>query len=174
MKSTELLETLPAFLQEYLGATAPEWIVPPFENLGAGAWSFRVSDVPHALVAVKVLGNEADEMRINVGLAIDVPYVSTVAEYVNRLNNKELIFGRMFADGEIPFISEEGHGPCVIAMQEIVFGPSLSYDFPSSMQNLLNITARLAGQAHRNSSVLVEKFGGRLFADDDAAMLTLY
>jgi hypothetical protein len=174
MKSAELLETLPGFLREYLGATDPEWIVPPLGNLGAGAWRFRVSDVPHALIAVKVLGNEADEMRITAGLAIDVPYRATVAEYVNRLNNKDLIFGRMFADGDIPFIGENGNGNCVIVMQEIVFGPALSFEFSPSIQNLLDIAARLAGQAHRYSSDVIERFGGRQFADGDDAVLTLY
>jgi len=174
MNSAELLETLPGFLREYLGASDPEWIIPPFENLGAGAWRFRVSDAPHALMAVKVLGNEDDELRINAGLAIDVPYSAAVAEYINRLNNKELIFGRMFAAGDIPFIGENGNGPCAIVMQEIAFGPALSFDFSPSIQNLLNMAARLAGQAHRCSSDLIDRFGGRHLADDDEMVLTFY
>jgi hypothetical protein len=174
MNSAELLDTLPDFLKEYLGATDPEWIIPPFGDLGAGAWRFRVSDAPYALMAVKVLGNDDDEMRINAGLAIDVPYSATVAEYVNRLNNKDLIFGRMFVAGDIPFIGENGVGPCVIVMQEIVFGRALSFDFSPSIQNLLDMAARLAGQAHRYSSDLIERFGGRRFVDDDEMVLTFY
>lgn len=176
MNSQQFLQEIPHFFGEYIDGAEPDWILPPAEDLDihAGAWSFRMSAAPKGLVAIKVLGNENHEVRITVGLAIDVPYSPTLAEYVNYLNNKMLIFGRVFIAGDIPFIGENGNGPCVVVMQEIVFATSLSFEFPPSMQNLLNLTARLAAQADRFSPELVEQFGGRPLADPDAPVLTLY
>jgi hypothetical protein len=175
MNSEQILQELPDFFRSYLEGAAPaEWTVPPVEGLGAGSWQFRISATPNVLVAIKVLGNDAHEMRITVGLAIDVPYSSTLSEYVNYLNNKNLIFGRAFIAGNIPFIGETGDGPAVVVMQEIVFGPSLSFDFPPSMQNLLSLVARLAAQADTFAPDLIERFGGRPLTDDDGVVLTLY
>jgi hypothetical protein len=174
LNSADLIRELPNFMGQYLDGAEPAWTLPPFENIPAGTWRFRMSAAPGALVSVKVLGEHTDEMRITVGLSLDVPYSSNVVEHVNRLNNKDLIFGRMFAAGDIPLIGQTGQGPCAIVMQEIVFGQSLSFEFPPSMQNLLNVTARLAAQADRYAPELVEQLGGRLFADDDEMILTLY
>ena len=177
MRSQEILDQVPDFFRSYLDGAEPEWILPPSPpelDLHAGSLSLRLSTVPKALVAFTVLGNEADEVRITAGLAIDVPYSPGLAEYVNYINNKVLVFGRAFIGGDVPLVGETGQGPCVILMQEIVFGPSLSFEFPPSMQHLLNLTARLAGQADRFAPELVERFGGRLLADDDGPVLTLF
>ena len=175
VNSEQMLNELPDFFTSYLEGAAPaEWTVPPVEGLGAGSWQFRISFTPNVLVAIKVLGNDAHEMRITVGLAIDVPYSSKLSEYVNYLNNKNLIFGRAFVAGNVPFIGETGAGPAVVVMQEIAFGPSFSFDFPPSMQNLLSVVARLAAQGDNFAPELIEHFGGRALTDDDGAVLTLY
>ncbi len=166
MNSLELLDSLPSFLREYLHGSEPEWIVPPFEQLGAGAWRFRISAAPEALVAIKVPGSHHDELRINVGVAFEVPYCFELIEHVNRTNEKLLEFGRLFVLGD--------PRPCVVVMQEIVYGASLSFDFPPSMQNLLNITGRLGTLAQRCGSEVIERFGGRAFPDEADMMLTLF
>jgi hypothetical protein len=176
VNSAEILRELPRFFSSYLTHADPVWVLPPPDDLDihAGAWSFRVPSASQSVGLVKVLGNENDEARVTVGLAIDVPYTPELAEYVNYLNNKILIWGRAFIGGDVPLIGDNGRGPCVIVMQEIVFGGSLSFEFPPSMQNLLNLTARLAGQAHRFGPELVERFSGRLLDEEDAAVLMLF
>jgi hypothetical protein len=176
MNSAEFLQQAPDFFRSHLGGSEPQWILTPPEGMDihAGSWSFRMAATPQSVVVMKVLGNDTDEVRIMAGLAIDIPYSPQVAEYVNYLNNKMLVYGRTFAAGDIPFVGNSGAGPCVILMQEIVFGPTLSFDFTPSMESLLNVTARLAGLAHRFAPEVVERFGGRLLTDDDAAVLTLF
>lgn len=174
MESGELIRALPDFVGSYLDGAEPRWVVPPVEGLNAGSFCFRTAAFPDALVAFKILGNETDEVRITVGVAIAVPYSTTLAEYVNYLNNKMLIFGRMFIAGDVPFIGENGAGPCVIVMQEILFGPAMSFEFPPSMQHVLNLTSRLAAQASRYGADLIERFGGRRVSDDEDMVLTFY
>jgi hypothetical protein len=174
VESAEFVQAVPDFFRSYLDGADPDWIVPPPEGIPAGAFQFRLAHTPDSVVVVKVLGNDNDEVRIMAGLAIDVPYSPAITEYLNYLNNKILVWGRVFAGGDIPLVGQSGTGPAVILMQEIVFAPSLSFDFPPSMQNLLNVTARLAGLAHRFGLELVERFGGRLLTDEDAAVLTLF
>ena len=174
MNSAEMLEQLPDFFENYINGTSPVWTLPRVDDLNAGAWRFRVVDAPDALVVIKILGNEADEIRINVGLALDLPYTYQLAEFVNMLNNKQLIFGRMFILGDVPFIGDGGHGPCAVVMQEIVFGESLSFEFPPSLNHVLNLTARLAGQAHRFTPEILERFGGRAFQDDDDGVMLIF
>ena len=176
MNSAEFLERVPAFFSSYLEGGEPQWIVPPPEGMDihAGSWQFRMAASQQAPVVVKVMGNDAEEVRLMAGLAIDVPYSPELTEYVNYINNKVLVFGRAFAGGDIPNIGKTGQGPAVVLMQEIVFAESLSFDFTPSMENLLNVTARLAGLSSRLWPELIEHFGGRPLDDDDAAVLTLF
>jgi hypothetical protein len=170
-----MLRELPGFFPSYLDGAGPaEWTVPPVEGIDAGSWHFRISSLPNVLTSILVLGNDAHEMRITVGLAIDMPYSSALAEYVNYLNNKTLIVGRAFIAGNIPFIGDTGEGPAIVVMQEIVFGPSFSFEFPPSMQNLLGIVMRLSAQGDTVAPELVERFGGRPLSDDDDMVLTLF
>jgi hypothetical protein len=161
-----MLNHLPGFFQEYINGTPPNWLLPPNGDLNAGAWRFRVVDASGAPVAIKVLGNDSDELRVNVGLALGLEYTSPLAEYVNMLNYKQLIHGRMFVLGAVPFVGS-GTGPCAVLMQEIFYGSNLSLDSVPSMNGLLNVAARLAGQANRFAPDIVTQFGGRLFDDDD-------
>jgi hypothetical protein len=85
LHAADLIRELPNFMGQYLDGAEPAWILPPVENIPAGAWRFRMSAAPSALVSVKVLGEHTDEMRITVGLSLDVPYSSSVVEHVNRL-----------------------------------------------------------------------------------------
>jgi hypothetical protein len=48
------------------------------------------------VLVVGAIFPEQRELRVTLGLAMDVPYTPEVSHLVNRLNNKELIFGRMF------------------------------------------------------------------------------
>ena len=100
-----------------------------------------------------------------------MPYRPEVAEYVNRLNHSELTFGRMFLIGDVPFLEGTYGGLCAVVMQEIVYGESLSADFAPSLQNLVNMSATLAGQGDRLAGELIERFEGRAFTDDEASIL---
>lgn len=171
MNSVEMLEQLPGFFEQYINGTAPDWILPRIPGGAAGMWRFRVIDAPGALVGIKVLGNQADELRVNVGLVVDLQYRAELAEFVNMLNYKQLIFGRIFLFGNVPFVSDTARYPCAVVMQEIFFGPSISFDFTPSLNHLLNLTARLAGQANRFSPEISERFGGRPIADEDDGVL---
>lgn len=176
MNSAEMLDKLPGFFEQYIDGTSPEWILPSVGGLNAGMWRFRIVDMPGPSVGIKVLGNEAHELRVNVGLVLGARYTPQLAEYVNMLNNKQLIFGRVFIVGNVPFVADPIQGPCAVVMQEIVFGPSLSFDFPPSLNHVLNMTARLAGQGGRALPDLVDRFGGRPFDDDTegAAVLMMF
>lgn len=170
MDSAELIRTIPDFLGRYIEGADPRPILPPVDGLAAGAWSYSLDGI---VTAVKFTG-EAGEMRVTNGLAIDIPYKAEVTEYVNWLNMKQMVFGRLFLIGNMPFMSETGDGLCAVLMQEIVFGESLSFDFAPSMQNLIETVARMGGQSSRFAPDLLDRYGGRPFTDDDAMILTLH
>lgn len=66
--------------QELYGATLPGG-APHF----AGAWSFGIRT---ALGTIKVYNNPVGEVRITIGLVLDVPYTSDVSLYVNRTSRR--------------------------------------------------------------------------------------
>jgi hypothetical protein len=169
MDSAELIRTIPDFLGRYIEGVEPKPLVPQVEGLSAGAWSYSLGGI---VTTLKFTG-EAGEMRVTNGLAIDIPYKTELTEYVNWLNMKQMVFGRLFLIGNIPFMSETGDGLCAVLMQEIFFGEGLSFDFAPSMQNLIETVARMGGQGSRFAPDLVDRYGGRPFTDDDAMILAL-
>jgi hypothetical protein len=167
----ELTRTVPGFFQQYLEGAEPQEILPPMEGVSGGAWRFRLGRVLVVTYIPPPVDPTHTQLRINLGLAIDVPYRSEVAEYVNRLNHSELTFGRMFLIGDVPFLEGTYGGLCAVVMQEIVYGESLSADFAPSLQNLVNMAATLTGQGDRLAGDLLQRFEGRAFTDDEAFIL---
>jgi hypothetical protein len=168
MNSAEMIELIPGIMEEHLVTQNPRQIVPPMEGLDA-AWAFNFN---RAVTVLRIAESEA-EMRITVGITIDMPYSHEVAEHINHLNYKVPVFGRLYMTGDIPhFSAGSTSGPCLVAMQDIVFGASLSLSFPPSIDNLLRIVQRMSAQGDRLSGELIERYGGRIFSADDAMYLT--
>ncbi len=162
MNYKELAELVPWLVASKLeDATAPAPTLLASEE--APSWSFRTGPV----LTVAAVFPESNELRITLGLAIDVPYRPEVSHDVNRLNQRELVFGRAFLVGN----AESGHG--AVLAQEIVFGESLSWDFPPSIQNLLRIIATLSGQAGRLAPEFFSRYAGARPLTDNEAMVLL-
>jgi hypothetical protein len=165
MDGKELAELVPQIVLEKLEDASPPAPISMLEDSHeASGWSFRTGP---ALTAATV-SYEKNELRITVGLAMNVPYTDEVNRQVNDLNATELIFGRAFLVGN----DESGLG--AVLMQEIILGDSLSWEFPSSIQNLLLILGTLSGQAARLSPLLSSRFGARPLKDDESLFLLLH
>jgi hypothetical protein len=154
MNNGELLELVPQLFGQHLEGARPQIIAPILD--GSGAWWFRPDE---ALAIISVM--QQSEIRITLGLAIDVPYSAQTSHYLNGLNQTELVYGRLFLVG-----NEESSKGAVL-MQEIVQGDSLSWDYPASLQNFLRIGATMVGQADRISKSLGLEVGGRRLNDDE-------
>ncbi len=163
MNYKELAELVPWLVEEKLAsASSPKPTL--LSSAEAPSWSFRTGPA----LAVAAIFPEANELRVTVGLAIDIPYRPEVTHYVNSLNTTQLVFGRAFLVGN----DESGRG--AVLAQEIVFGESVSWDFPPSIQNLLRIIATLCGQAARLGPELFSRYGTRPMTDDEAPFLLIY
>jgi hypothetical protein len=168
MDSIELAEIIPGIIEKHLPVSCARQIMPPMQGLDA-AWAFRFE---RAVTVLKIAEDEA-KMRITVGIVIDMPYSHEVAEYINYMNYKVPIYGRLYLTGNLPYFSTEiTSGPCLVAMQEIVFGSSLSLSSPPSIDNLVKMVGTMTTQGNRLSGELMERYGGRPFSDDDAMFLT--
>jgi hypothetical protein len=162
MDANEFAELVPWLVAEKVDdATTPTPVMPGVMHEQFPSWSFRVSEV----LAVAAVYPKTNELRITPGLGIHVPYTPEVSHYVNRLNNKQLIFGRAFLVGN----EESGLGG--VLMQEIIFGDTLSWDYPPSVQYALRQIATVCGQAVRLAPDLIARFNARPLRDDEAFFL---
>jgi hypothetical protein len=163
MNAHELVRVLPGFLEEYLEGAQPQRLLVSDDLPDRGWWWLRQGRV------VAVLGVHPEgQVRVTVGVAIGVPWAPETSHYINRLNFKQVRFGRLFLVGN----DETGLG--TVLMQEIVSGDSLSWDFPPSMQNFLLIVASLCGQGDRFAADICENVGGRLLTDDEAMLVMMH
>jgi len=163
MDSKKLAEIFPGLISDYLeDASSPEQVQPDPLHLAHPSWSFTTTG---SILTVGALFHDSEQLRVTVGLAVDVPYDPQVSHVVNHLNNKELVYGRMF------LIGNEGSGRGCILMQEIFTAVSIDEEFVPSLQNLLLVIGTMGGQASRLAPGLREQFGGRPFNPDDAFFL---
>lgn len=164
MQSSELVKVFPDLIARYLEqASAPTPVAPGPLHEEHPSWSF----VNDSVLTVGAISHTHQQLRVTLGLAFDVPYGPEVSHYVNHLNNKELVFGRMFLIGN----DESGRG-CIL-MQEIFSCESLSEEFLPSLKNLLLTIATLGGQGSRVAPQIHERFGGRAFNEEDAFFLQM-
>lgn len=162
MQSSELVTVFPDLIANYLeDSSTPTPIVPGPMHDEHPSWSFTSGSV----LAVGGISHANQQLRVTLGVVFDVPYGPEVSHYVNHLNNKELVFGRMFLIGN----DESGRG-CIL-MQEIFSCESISEEFTPSLQNLLWMIATLCGQGSRLAPQIREQFGGRAFNEEDAFFL---
>ena len=141
MDSNGLAEIFPGLIANYLeDATGPEQVQPDPLHRAHPSWSFTTTG---EILTVGALFHDSEQLRVTLGLAIDVPYDPQVSHVVNHLNNKELVYGRMF------LIGNEDSGRGCILMQEIFAAQSISEEFPPSLQNLLMVIGAMGGQASR-------------------------
>ena len=162
MDAAELAGIFPGLVADYLDdASTPKQVAPDPVHEANPSWSFTNGSV----LTVGAVFRDTDQLRLTLGLALDVPYSPEVSHAVNHLNNKELVFGRMFLIGN----DESGRG-CIL-MQEIVSCVGLSQESAPSLQDLLLTVGTLGGQASRLAPDLRERFGGRPFTEDDAFFL---
>jgi hypothetical protein len=124
-------------------------------------WRFRTG----SLLTLASIFPKTNELRLTSGLAIDIPYTLELSRFVNYLNEKKLVFGRMFT---VPNNDPEH---AAVLMQEIVYGDGLSWDYPPSIQNLLRIMATLSGQGDHLISEIVSRFDARPFSDAEVGVL---
>ena len=137
MNSEELAKLVPWIVAEKLeDATSPTPVMPGPMHDEAPAWSFRCGPV----LTVASIHPDENELRLTLGLAINIPYTTDVSHHVNRFNHHDLVFGRAFLIGN----EESGRG--AVLMQEIMFGDSLSWEFPPSLQNLLRVIGTLSAR----------------------------
>lgn len=163
MNCNELAEVVPGLIANYLeDATGPEQVQPDPLHRAHPSWSFTSTG---EILTVGALFHDSGQLRVTLGLAVDVPYDPQVSHIVNHLNNKELVYGRMFLIGN----EESGRG-CVL-MQEIFAAQSIAEEFAPSLQNLLLVIATMGGQASRLAPGLRERFGGRAFSPEEAFFL---
>lgn len=162
MHSSELASVFPGLIANYLeDASTPTLIGPDALHEAHPSWSFTNGSV----LTVGAISHERQQLRVTLGLALDVPFAPEVSHYINHLNNKELVFGRMFLIG-----NDESRRGCVL-MQEIFSCDSLSDEFPPSLQNLLLMIGTLGGQGSRLAPQIRDQFGGRPFGEEDAFFL---
>jgi hypothetical protein len=96
MDSRELTRIFPGLIANYLEeATPPQQIQPDPVHDVHPTWSFMNG----SLLTVGAIFHDTAQLRVTVGLAVEVPYTPEVSHSVNRMNNKELLFGRMFLIG---------------------------------------------------------------------------
>jgi hypothetical protein len=169
MESSEAIQAIPDLLGRYIDGADLKPLLPPVPDGGTvGSWTYTLDGI---VTLVNFLGGDSAELRITNGLAIDVPYKHEVLEYVNWLSMKQLVLGRLFVTGDLPFMIESGNGLCAVFMQEIVFADSLSFEYTPSIQALVNTVGRLGGQGSRVASEILERFGGRRVTEDEAGIL---
>jgi hypothetical protein len=162
MDSMELATIFPGLIANYLeDATPPQQVQPDPIHDAHPSWSF----VNGSLLTVGAIFHDTGQLRVTTGVAFGVPYAPQVSHGVNRINNKELLFGRMFLIGN----EESGLG-CIL-MQEIFLADGLSQEHPASLQNLLRVIAALGGQGSRLAPQLREQYGGTAFTEDQAFFL---
>ncbi|HEV7615284.1 MAG TPA: hypothetical protein VGO36_03545 [Solirubrobacterales bacterium] len=164
MDPAELTRIFPRLITDYLeDATPPQPVQPGPLHEEFPSWSF----INGSVLTVGAILPERGQLRVTAGLAMDVPYGPEVSHEVNRMNNKELLFGRMFLVGN----EESGRG-CIL-MQEIVLADGLDEEHLPSLQNLLRIVATLGGQGSRLAPELRERFGGQPFTEEQAFFLQM-
>lgn len=169
MNSVEAISALPDLLGRYVEGAELKQLLPPIPDGGdVGSWTYTLDGI---VTVLNFLGGDSAELRITNGLALDVPYKHEVLEYVNWLSMKQIVLGRLFVTGDLPFMIESGTGLCAVMMQEIVFAEGLSFEFAPSLQTLINTVARLGGQSSNFASDILQRFGGRRFTEDDAPIL---
>jgi hypothetical protein len=162
MNAAEMAEAFPMLITDYIeDASTPKQVQPGPIHERQPSWSFTNGSV----LTVGAVWRDSDQLRLTLGLAVDVPYSPEVSHVVNQMNNKEIVFGRMFLIGN----DESGRG-CIL-MQEIVSCAALSWEFPPSLQNLILVIGTLGGQASRLAPELRNQFGGRPFTEEDAFFL---
>ena len=92
------------------GGLNPRQVSPDPIHEAHPSWSFTTTE---QVLTVGAIFHDSEQLRVTLGLALDVPYTPEVSHVVNRLNNKHLLFGRMFLIGN----DDSGRG-CIL-MQEI-------------------------------------------------------
>jgi hypothetical protein len=164
MNFSEFAELVPGLIAEKIAdASTPVPLAGSAVNEQAPAWIFRTG----SLLTLAALLPKTNELRLTSGLAINLPYTTELARYVNYLNAQQLTFGRAFLTDNLHPES------AAVLMQEIVFGESLSWDYLPSIQNLLRIIATLTGQANRLAAEIIYRFRARPFDDAEAALLMM-
>jgi hypothetical protein len=162
MNFMEFADLVPWLVSEKLDdASSPIALVGGTVHEETPAWIFRTGPV----LALATIFPKTNELRLTSGLAINIPYSPELSHYVNYLNEKQLVFGRAF------LVANNDPGRAAVLMQVIVFGDSLSWDFPPSIQNLLRIIGTLSGQAGRLSAEIVARFEARPFNDAEVPLL---
>lgn len=162
MDSLELARIFPGLIANYLeDASPPRQVQPGPIHDAHPSWSF----LNGSLLTVGAIFHDTGQLRVTTGIAVGVPYAPEVSHAINRINNKILLFGRMFLIGN----EESGLG-CIL-MQEIFLADSLSQEHPGSLQNLLSVIAALGGQGGTVAPQLREEFHGRAFTEDEAFFL---
>jgi len=163
MTSQDLARIFPGLVDNYLEeASTPKQVSPDPIHEAHPSWSFTTTD---QVLTIGAIFHDSEQLRVTLGLALDVPYTPEASHIVNRLNNKHLLFGRIFLIGN----DESGRG-CIL-MQEIFLCDSLSEEYLPSIQNLLRVMAALGGQAGQLAPQLREDLGGRPFTEEDAFFL---
>lgn len=165
MNSSEFADLVPWLVTEKIEEAGPA--VPLLDgevHEQQPNWSFRTGS---ALTLASIFP-KANELRITSGLAINIPYSADLKDFVNYMNVKQLVFGRAY------HVEHNDPRVAAVLMQEIVFGESLSWDFPPSIQNLLRIIVTLSGQADRLSKEITARFEARSFSDAEVVHLLAY
>lgn len=163
MTSKELAHIFPGLVDSYLEeASIPQQVSPDPLHEDHPSWSFTTAE---QVLTVGAIFHDSGQLRVTLGLALDVPYTPDVSHVVNHFNNKYLLFGRMFLIGN----DDSGRG-CVL-MQEIFLCNSLSDEYAPSIQNLVDVMAALGGQSSQLAPQIREQFGGRPFTAEDAFFL---
>ena len=154
MNFKELPELIP-----WLVAEKMEDVTPPVP-LASGAahdenpaWTFHADPV----LALAAVFPKSNELRLTIGLATNLTPTAGLSSYINFLNAKQLVFGRAYL---APIPSGNADRVAVL-MQEIVFGDSLSWEYPPSVQNLLRIIGTLCGQGGHLAGEVTSRFEGR-------------
>jgi len=158
----ELATMFPGLIANYLeDSTPPKQVQPDAIHDAHPSWSFMNG----SLLTVGSIFHDTGQLRVTTGISYGVPYTPEVSHGINRVNNKVLLFGRMFLIGN----EESGMG-CIL-MQEIFLADSLSQEHPASLQNLLRVIAALGGQGGKVAPELREQYGGEPFVEDQAFFL---
>lgn len=168
MNASELAETIPGFVREYVGCA--EGLRPLRTDRCYGAWSYSRG---RALIVLCVYNGGIPTVRVRAGVAADIPYSSAVCEYVNYKNARGgMMFGRMFLVGALPFLdAADETGPCSVIIQEAWLGDWFSMEFVPTVQVVIDSLESIGMEASVAAEEFLKRFGGRLYRSEEGTVL---
>ncbi|HEX3692855.1 MAG TPA: hypothetical protein VHU13_05880 [Solirubrobacteraceae bacterium] len=156
------LDEADALIPEMLGSLygskyrpATDAVVPDYPS----GWVVEENGV---LAFLKMARSRKPFLWIRIGAAIEIPTSGELAFYV-ACANKDFVAGRAYL--------RYGDQHAFVGVDESIFAETISRDHPASMQNVVTRFDFALEHARDLQWNIFERFGGRVFADDEWYLL---